>query len=120
MARRERPGLAALLDAAGADGPPTPFHLGFLLGPRINAGGRIGDSTLGTRLLLSGDRGEAAGIAATLDRLNRERRSIEVAAADEALYSAKQNGRNRVALCTRRAPASPAGLTSDVRLPSSS
>lgn len=84
MARRGRPGLAALFDVAGADGAPTPFHLGYLVGPRINAGGRIGDSALGTRLLLTPDPVEAARIAADLDRLNRERRVIELAAVEEA------------------------------------
>ncbi len=84
MARRARPGLAALFDVAGADAAPTPFHLGFLVGPRINAGGRIGDSALGTRLLLTPDPIEAARIAADLDRLNRERRVIELAAVEEA------------------------------------
>ena len=84
MVRRGRPGLAALFDVAGADGPPTPFHLGFLVGPRINAGGRIGDSALGTRLLLTRDPVDAARIAADLDRLNRERKVIEGAAVEEA------------------------------------
>lgn len=84
MARRGRPGLAALFDVAGADGVPTPFHLGFLVGPRINAAGRIGDSALGTRLLLVDDPVEAARIAADLDRLNRERRVIELAAVEQA------------------------------------
>ncbi len=84
MARRGRPGLAALFDVAGAEGPPSPFHLGFLVGPRINAGGRIGDSVLGTRLLLSRDPIDAARIAADLDRLNRERKVIEGAAIEEA------------------------------------
>ncbi len=84
MARRARPGLAALFDVAGAEGAPTPFHLGFLVGPRINAGGRIGDSALGTRLLLTADPVEASRIAADLDRLNRERRVIEAAALGEA------------------------------------
>ena len=84
MARRGRPGLAALFDVAGADGPPSVFHLGFLVGPRINAGGRIGDSGLGTRLLVSRDPIDAARIAAALDRLNRERKVIEGAAVEEA------------------------------------
>ena len=84
MACRGRPGLTALFDVASADGAPTPFHLGFLVGPRINAGGRIGDSALGTRLLLTRDPIEAARIAADLDRLNRERRVIELAAVAEA------------------------------------
>ena len=55
MRQRKRPGLAALFDAAGADGPPRAYHLGFLIGPRINAGGRIGDAALGARLLTTRD-----------------------------------------------------------------
>ncbi len=95
MARRGRPGLAALFDVAGADGTPTPFHLGYLVGPRINAGGRIGDSALGTRLLLTADPVEAARVAADLDRLNRERRVIELAAVEEAeaLVAVEAEGR---------------------------
>lgn len=77
MRRRENAGLTALMDAARLDGPPEPFHLGFLLGPRINAGGRIGRADLGTRLLMENDATEAARIAAELDRLNRERQQIE-------------------------------------------
>jgi single-stranded-DNA-specific exonuclease len=84
MRRRERPGLAALFDVAGAGGPPTPYHLGFLVGPRINAGGRIGDAALGARLLTTADPAEAARIAAELDRLNRERQRIEIAILAEA------------------------------------
>jgi single-stranded-DNA-specific exonuclease len=84
MRRRERPGLAALFDVAGAGGPPTPYHLGFLIGPRINAGGRIGDAALGARLLSTSDAAEATRIAAELDRLNRERQRIEIAALAEA------------------------------------
>ncbi|WP_244644202.1 single-stranded-DNA-specific exonuclease RecJ [Azorhizobium oxalatiphilum] len=77
MRRRVRPGLTALMDCARLDGPPRPWHLGFLLGPRINAGGRIGDATLGTRLLLTDDPAEAKAIAAELDRLNGERQAVE-------------------------------------------
>lgn len=84
MRRRSRPGLAALLDAAGANGPPAPYHLGFLIGPRINAGGRIGDAALGARLLTTRDEAEAREIAMTLDRLNRERQRIEIATLLEA------------------------------------
>ena len=84
MRRRERPGLAALFDVAGANGPPTPYHLGFLVGPRINAGGRIGDAALGARLLTATDPDEATRIAAELDRLNRERQRIELAIVAEA------------------------------------
>lgn len=78
MRRRENPGLTALMDAARLDGPPEPFHLGFMLGPRINAGGRIGRADLGTRLLMESDPVEAGRIAAELDRLNRERQAMEV------------------------------------------
>jgi single-stranded-DNA-specific exonuclease len=74
---RENHGLRALMDSARLEGPPESWHLGFLLGPRINAGGRIGDATLGTRLLVTDDPAEANEIAQTLDRLNRERQEIE-------------------------------------------
>ena len=84
MRQRGRPGLRALFDAARASGPPRPQALGFLIGPRINAGGRIGDAGLGARLLLEQDDVEADRIAAELDRLNRERQEIEAAAVAEA------------------------------------
>jgi single-stranded-DNA-specific exonuclease len=84
MRRRERVGLTALIDASRLTGPPEPWHLGFMLGPRINAGGRIGRADLGARLLLCEDPSEAAGLAAELDRLNRERQTIEMAAVAEA------------------------------------
>jgi single-stranded-DNA-specific exonuclease len=77
MRRRENTGLTALMDAARLDGPPEPYHLGFLLGPRINAGGRIGRADLGANLLLEEDATEAGRIAAELDRLNRERQAME-------------------------------------------
>jgi single-stranded-DNA-specific exonuclease len=77
LRRREQVGLTALMDAAHLSGPPEPFHLGFLLGPRINAGGRIGRADLGARLLMEDDPSEAATMAAELDRLNRERQTIE-------------------------------------------
>jgi single-stranded-DNA-specific exonuclease len=84
MRERRRPGLAALFDIAGADGPPRPYHLGFVIGPRINAGGRIGDAGLGVRLLTAADDIEAHGIAVELDRLNRIRQQIEIEALAEA------------------------------------
>jgi single-stranded-DNA-specific exonuclease len=71
------PGLAALFTKAGIGGPVTPYHLGFLIGPRINAGGRIGDAALGSRLLTLDDPGRAQEIAAKLDELNRERQEME-------------------------------------------
>ena len=84
MRRRTRTGLTALADAARLSGPPEPWHLGFMLGPRINAGGRIGRADLGVRLLLCDDPTEAAALAAELDRLNRERQAVELAAVAEA------------------------------------
>lgn len=84
MRARGRPGLAALLDAAGLSEPPEAWHLGFLVGPRINAGGRIGDAGLGARLLTTTDPMEARRIADELDRLNRERQAIEAQAVAEA------------------------------------
>jgi single-stranded-DNA-specific exonuclease len=84
MRRRERAGLTALIDVARLTGPPEPWHLGFMLGPRINAGGRIGRADLGVRLLMCDDPSEAAAFAAELDHLNRERQTIELAAVAEA------------------------------------
>jgi single-stranded-DNA-specific exonuclease len=77
LRRREHPGVTALMDVARLNGPPEPWHLGFVLGPRINAGGRIGRADLGVRLLLEEDPTEAARLAGELDRLNRERQQIE-------------------------------------------
>ncbi len=84
LRRRDHVGSTALMDAARLSGPPEPWHLGFLLGPRINAGGRIGRADLGVRLLLEEDPSEAARIAAELDRLNRERQQIEQATVAQA------------------------------------
>ena len=88
MKSRRNVGLKALFDAAGLDTAPTPYHLGFVLGPRINAGGRIGDAALGSRLLSINDETEAAKIAVTLDRLNRERKALETQMLDEAMAAA--------------------------------
>ncbi len=84
LRNRKNPGLKALCDAAGMNKPPSPYTLGFVLGPRINAGGRIGDASLGAKLLASDDAIETARIAQTLDRLNRERREIELKTVEEA------------------------------------
>src|SRR5436305_9177217 len=84
MRRREHIGLTALMDAARLTGPPACWHLGFLLGPRINAGGRIGRADLGARLLLDNDAADAGALAAELDRLNRERQTIEQATLAQA------------------------------------
>jgi single-stranded-DNA-specific exonuclease len=84
MRRRDHIGHTALMDVSRLNGPPEAWHLGFMLGPRINAGGRIGRADLGVRLLLEGDVSEAARIAAELDRLNTERRVIEQMAEAQA------------------------------------
>jgi single-stranded-DNA-specific exonuclease len=88
MRARGRAGLSALFDVAGANGPPTPYHLGFLIAPRVNAGGRIGDAALGARLLSLQDDVEARRIAEELDRLNRERQALEAATLEAALAGA--------------------------------
>lgn len=92
MARRDRPGIVALADLAGMDGPPSSYHLGFALGPRINAGGRIGQADLGARLLCTADPHEADALAQRLDRLNAERREIEARVRDAALEQAEARG----------------------------
>ncbi|MBJ3776540.1 single-stranded-DNA-specific exonuclease RecJ [Acuticoccus mangrovi] len=84
MARRTNPGLSALATVSRLGGPIDATHLGYVLGPRINAGGRIGDSRLGARLLTSEDPAETERIAELLDRLNRERRALETDALAEA------------------------------------
>lgn len=88
MKSRENIGLRALFDAAGLNQAPTTYHLGYILGPRINAGGRIGDAALGARLLTTSDDVEAARIAALLDKLNKERKSIETQMLEEAMAEA--------------------------------
>ena len=84
MAGRRNIGLAALIEASRLNRAPVCSDLGFALGPRINAGGRVGKSDLGVRLLTTQDREEARSIAAELDRLNEERRSIEALVQEEA------------------------------------
>jgi single-stranded-DNA-specific exonuclease len=90
MRGRERVGLNALFDTAGMDGPPRPYHLGFVLGPRINAGGRIGDAALGARLLTLTDPVEATRVAGELERLNGERQALEKATRELAEAAAEQ------------------------------
>lgn len=90
MARRGNIGLATLCDVARMERAPTSGDLGFQLGPRINAGGRVGRSDLGTRLLISEDPGEARQIAEELDRLNAERKALEALTLDQALLAAPE------------------------------
>ncbi|SFZ81171.1 single-stranded-DNA-specific exonuclease [Devosia enhydra] len=82
-------GIAALALAARINGPLNPYHLGFLIGPRINAGGRIGDAALGSRLLSLHDEHEVLAIAARLEELNQERQRIEREALEEAIRAAE-------------------------------
>jgi len=98
MAGRRNVGLAALIEAARLDRAPTCTDLGFALGPRINAGGRVGKSDLGVRLLTTEDREEARAIAAELDRLNEERRAIERGVQEEAEVAAATQGNRAVAV----------------------
>ena len=93
LARRERIGMAALMDASRLKRSPKASDLGFALGPRINAGGRIGESTLGVRLLTTRDPEEARQIAEQLSQLNEERRAIEaeVQEAAEAQIASQHN-----------------------------
>ena len=94
MAKRENIGMAALIDASRLNRAPTCSDLGFALGPRINAGGRVGEATLGVRLLTTEDPEEARGIAAQLSQLNEERRAIE-AAVQEAAEAQLETQHNR-------------------------
>jgi single-stranded-DNA-specific exonuclease len=98
MARRGNIGLAALMDAARLTKPPTASDMGFALGPRINAGGRVGKSDLGVRLLTTGDPQEAADIAQELCRLNEERRAIEAAVLDAAIEASGATANAPVAI----------------------
>lgn len=85
MAKRGNAGLSALADVAGVKEMPGVYHLGFLLGPRVNAGGRVGEAELGTRLLAGDDYHEAAAIAEQLDRYNTERKAIETLVLEQAI-----------------------------------
>ncbi len=89
MARRARPGIAALLDVALVRDRLTTATCGFALGPRINAAGRISEADLGLRLLLCEDPVEAAALAATLDAVNRQRQEVEASMMDAAMQAAE-------------------------------
>lgn len=85
MGARKNIGLRALADQAGIDEAPTPYHLGFIMGPRVNAGGRVGESFLGARLLSTEDPEEAIKISQQLHHYNEERRNLETDALEQAL-----------------------------------
>ncbi|MCG7575154.1 single-stranded-DNA-specific exonuclease RecJ [Phaeobacter sp. CNT1-3] len=92
MARRARPGIVALSDVSRMEQAPNSYALGFMLGPRVNAGGRIGKADLGARLLSSDNVAEARAMAERLDELNTERRDIENAVRAAALEQAEERG----------------------------
>lgn len=100
MAARQNIGLAALAEAARLVKPPSCRDLGFALGPRINAGGRVGKSDLGVRLLTSTDPDEARTIALELDRLNEERRAIEMTVCEQAQAQAQEQELDGAAVLT--------------------
>ncbi len=92
MARRANAGINALADVAKLDSKPEAWHLGFMLGPRINAGGRVGRPDLGARLLASDDPDAARALAHELDAFNTERREIEAQVLEQALAQAEAQG----------------------------
>jgi len=92
MGGRGRIGLVALSDAARMNTAPAAYHLGYLLGPRINAGGRVGKADLGAQLLTCADPHEASSIAEKLNQLNDERREIEASVQVQAMEQAEQRG----------------------------
>ena len=98
MAGRGNTGLRALADVAKLSEAPGTYHAGFILGPRINAGGRIGEAGLGARLLITDDAVEAAAIAGRLDDLNRERQAVEAAVLDAAAAVIEAAGEPAAAL----------------------
>jgi len=98
LGRRGNIGLAALADIARLDSRPTAYHLGFLFGPRINAGGRVGQADLGMRLLSTEDPDEATALAFRLDELNRERQAIEADVLEAAIEQVEARGANRAPL----------------------
>ena len=89
MARRGRPGLAALMDVAHTRDAPSAMTCGYGLGPRINAGGRISEADLGLRLLLSDDALDARALAERLDAVNRQRQTVEAGVVEAAMSAAE-------------------------------
>ncbi|WP_210527953.1 single-stranded-DNA-specific exonuclease RecJ [Rubellimicrobium arenae] len=92
MAKRQRPGLAALADIAALNTAPSAYHLGYVLGPRVNAGGRVGQADLGARLLATDDPHEAQALAERLNAHNIERREIEAGVQAAAMAQAEGRG----------------------------
>jgi single-stranded-DNA-specific exonuclease len=95
LARRTNVGLRALADVAGLEDTPSTYHLGFLLGPRLNAGGRVGRADYGSRLLSTLDELEAQRLAKELDLYNKERQAIENLVLEEAMVQIQRHGLDR-------------------------
>ena len=91
LKQRKNLGLRAICDLAGLDEEPTAYHLGFVIGPRINAGGRVGKSDLGARILSSEDESEVLEIANQLEIFNKQRKEIEIQVLDEAVKALESN-----------------------------
>jgi single-stranded-DNA-specific exonuclease len=96
MAQKKNPGIRALFESAKLEEAPTTYHAGFILGPRINAGGRVGEASLGFRLLTTSDAEEAAQLAETLSRYNAERQAIEATVLEEAMALAERQDNRAV------------------------
>jgi single-stranded-DNA-specific exonuclease len=92
MARRDNIGIRALSDVASVDEAPTTYHAGFILGPRVNAGGRVGESGLGARLLTTANEDDAREMALRLDDWNKERRELEAVCLEEAIDQVEREG----------------------------
>lgn len=89
LANRSNTGISALMDVSRVDERPGVYHLGFILGPRVNAGGRVGKADMGARLLATDDPAEAKALAEALDRFNHERKTLESIALEEAVAQAE-------------------------------
>lgn len=92
LAQRRNVGLSALADVSGVDRYPEAYHLGFQMGPRVNAGGRVGEAGLGARLLSTNDPKEAQALALRLDGFNRERKDVEAACLEQAIEQVESRG----------------------------
>jgi single-stranded-DNA-specific exonuclease len=96
--KRQNLGMKTLADVAGVKDRLGAYHLGFVVGPRINAGGRVGKSDLGSRLLTSGDTLETLNLAQELDFLNKQRQEIEKSVLEQAIQTIEQNNLHRKSL----------------------
>ena len=100
MYQRRNEGIKALSNVANLDEMPTAYHLGFIFGPRVNAGGRVGEADLGAKLLSTTDPSEAAHLAQLLDAYNQERKEIEERIQEEALVQAESQGNRSVIMAS--------------------